>query len=910
MRTTDDDRPLLTDVRAALARTPVVVLVSGAAGMGKTWLAAQVLATAQHAVRVVVDCRGLPDEPHVVVRELVRGLVQAGGPATRADDVLTAADAATTRGTPDYRTCAALRELLAATAAHRGSPVLVVVDDVDLADRWSRHVLRCCASRPPDAAALLLTYTPGSKHPLWTRWGSAVLHRFELRPLSVQEVASRCPSDQAAAVHHLTGGIPLFVAEVVTHLRPGYRDPYEAVLRRGVPQAVVDLVAERACALPTPARRLVTAASVLRGPFIADIPAEMCRVAPDRARVLLAHAVDAGLLALRGAGAFEFSPPLIGLAVAHTTPAVERRQLHAKVARVLDRRGEQPGELVHHSRAAGDLASAARHAEKAAERAVRSGEAEAAVELLRTLLADSDLPRRVRASLAGQLGRLALDSLAYDETIALLRALVADDLLPDGVRGELRLHLGLLVGNQAGDGDEQRGHLVVAVRELRRRPLLAARAMSALAMPYWGSCHVDEHLAWLARLDQTLPQGGDPALRMAIRVNRASTLLQIGDPQAWTAIAALPDGPVSTGERHELARGYSNFMDTAISLGHHASAEEFHGKAEKLTGRTRPSYLHHMIISNRLRLAAATGQWTGIEPAAREHLSASAQTPFAAADASLVLGHLALARGEWAEAEEFLRAPGLRANNGWCSHVVVAAAATRVRLALARGRADDALSELTRALDVIRAKGIWSWAAELADAGVRALLHVGDIMRAEHLADEFTADISTRDCPFGHAMVPGCRGAIAAERGQFADAAKMHTESAALLGALPRPYEQAAATEAAARCLLAAGKPEAAEQLSEASRLFASLGATWDAARCDRLAREHGGTPGSPRGRRGYGAELSPREQDVARLMVLGRTNRQIAEVLFLSPRTVERHAARVLHKLGVASREEISHLP
>nr|WP_225953346.1 LuxR C-terminal-related transcriptional regulator [Kibdelosporangium phytohabitans] len=889
-----------------MARTPAVVLVSGAAGMGKTWLTAEILTAAPEAIPV--DCRGLPDEPHVAIRELVRGLLEAGGPAVQAAEALAAAEAGTERGTPDYRTCAAVRELLAVTVAQSGSPVLVVVDDVDLADRWSRHTLRCCASRLPNDVALLLTHTPGSRRPLWARWGSAALHRFQLGPLSAADVEG--PPEWAAAVHRLTGGIPLFVTEVLAHLKPDDNDPQEALLRRGVPQTVVDLAAERLRTLPAAARRLVNAAAVLRGPFTADIPAEMCRIDVDRARALLTHAVDADLLTLCHAGAFEFQPPLIGLAVAQTTPAVERRRMHATVARVLDRRGEQSTELVHHSRAAGDLATAARHAEKAAERAVRSGEPEAAVALLRTLLCDAALPSRIRAALAGRLGRLALDSLAYDETMALLRDLLADDLLPDGVRGELRLHLGLLVGNQAGDGDEQRAHLLVAVRELRRRPLLAARAMSALAMPCWGSGPLGEHLSWVARLDRTLPDRGDPVLRMAIRVNRAGALLQMGDACAWQAIAELPDAPAGTGERHELARGYSNFTDIAISLGHYASAGEFHAKAEHLAGRTRPSYLHHMIISNGLRLAMAVGQWSSLESAAREHVTASAPTPFAAADASVVLGHLALARGEWAEADEFLRAPGLRSTNGWCSHVVLVAAATRVRLAMARGQVDDAVPDLTRALDMVRAKEIWAWAAELADAGVRALLHVGDIASAQRLAGEFATDIASRDCPFGHAMVPGCRGAIAAEHGRFTDAAALHAESAALLSALPRPYEQAAAMEAAARCLLATGQPEAVEQLADASRLFTTLGATWDAARCGRLAREHGGMPGPRRGRRGYGAELSPREQEVARLMALGRTNRQIAEVLFLSPRTVERHAARVLHKLGVTRREDIGDYP
>ncbi|NEB13166.1 helix-turn-helix transcriptional regulator, partial [Streptomyces coelicoflavus] len=62
----------------------------------------------------------------------------------------------------------------------------------------------------------------------------------------------------------------------------------------------------------------------------------------------------------------------------------------------------------------------------------------------------------------------------------------------------------------------------------------------------------------------------------------------------------------------------------------------------------------------------------------------------------------------------------------------------------------------------------------------------------------------------------------------------------------------------------------------------------------------------SRRGRRGYGDALSPREREVARLVSLGHTNREIADVLFLSPRTIEQHVAKVLRKLGVSSRADV----
>ena len=48
---------------------------------------------------------------------------------------------------------------------------------------------------------------------------------------------------------------------------------------------------------------------------------------------------------------------------------------------------------------------------------------------------------------------------------------------------------------------------------------------------------------------------------------------------------------------------------------------------------------------------------------------------------------------------------------------------------------------------------------------------------------------------------------------------------------------------------------------------------------------------------------LTPRERDVLALIAEGRTDRQIAEALFISPRTVAMHVSSILAKLGVTNR-------
>ncbi|WP_344888894.1 response regulator transcription factor, partial [Nonomuraea antimicrobica] len=129
--------------------------------------------------------------------------------------------------------------------------------------------------------------------------------------------------------------------------------------------------------------------------------------------------------------------------------------------------------------------------------------------------------------------------------------------------------------------------------------------------------------------------------------------------------------------------------------------------------------------------------------------------------------------------------------------------------------------------------------------------------------------------------------------------------------AMPRPYGAARAAESEAGTRIALGdRDRAADLIAEALERYAALGATHDAARCRRLLREIGpdrSRPAAPRrGRKATGGVLSPRESEVARLVALGRTNREIAEVLFLSQRTVDTHVARVLQKLGVRTRAEV----
>jgi DNA-binding CsgD family transcriptional regulator len=116
--------------------------------------------------------------------------------------------------------------------------------------------------------------------------------------------------------------------------------------------------------------------------------------------------------------------------------------------------------------------------------------------------------------------------------------------------------------------------------------------------------------------------------------------------------------------------------------------------------------------------------------------------------------------------------------------------------------------------------------------------------------------------------------------------------------------------ERQADCSVAAGEAGAGlAVLSEVHDGLAALGAHTDAKRVARRLTGLGAPPRRPwrGGRRGYGDRLSPRELEVVRLVIAGRTNREIAAALSRSPHTVTKQLQAAMRKLRVGSRTALA---
>jgi DNA-binding CsgD family transcriptional regulator len=117
---------------------------------------------------------------------------------------------------------------------------------------------------------------------------------------------------------------------------------------------------------------------------------------------------------------------------------------------------------------------------------------------------------------------------------------------------------------------------------------------------------------------------------------------------------------------------------------------------------------------------------------------------------------------------------------------------------------------------------------------------------------------------------------------------------------LPIPFERARAQLARGQALLRAGRRRAArEDIQAATQVFESLGAQAWAARARAELARIGGRPASR-------WQLTASERSVADMAAHGHSNREIADRLVLSVRTVESHLGSAYRKLGVRSRGQL----
>ena len=223
------------------------------------------------------------------------------------------------------------------------------------------------------------------------------------------------------------------------------------------------------------------------------------------------------------------------------------------------------------------------------------------------------------------------------------------------------------------------------------------------------------------------------------------------------------------------------------------------------------------------------------------------------------------------------------------------------RLELALGRPEGAVAVLRPGLAEVEGMGLHDRDASPQPDLIEALIQVGRRDEASTVLDRY-AEWALGGTPlWGGALVARCRGLLADDESFSA-----HFEQALdLHGKVEDRFEQARTSLYYGERLRRVGrKAEARDRLRQALALFDELQATPWSDRAERELRATGER--IRRAQHGLGQELTPQELQVALPVAEGKTNKQAAAELFLSPKTVEFHLASVYRKLGVSSRREL----
>lgn len=892
---------------AARLGTSGVLAVRGEAGVGKTALLDD--AVSRLGGMRVLRATGLESEreiPFATLLQLLRPALGAldGIPPMQADAIAAAlALPGATRPTDgrDRFTIGAAVLSLVCRFAEDG-PVAVVVDDLHLADAPSSNALVFAARRlAADPVATLFGARSPEGDDLVAGLPTLTLSGVDLK--SAREILGRASGgaladERVRMLHRATDGNPLAMLE----LRAADLDVVESIetgLPLRVPRAVIDAFGRRLAGLDPECRAALLVAAVCGADlrFVADACAAY---GVDVAR--LDAAEDLGLIAVRD-GRVGFRHPLLRAAVYSGASAQTRRDAHRAAADAapagdVDRRAWHLSEATTHPDAAiADLlAEAGDHAVSRAAYAVASGAFERSARL--TPDAGARSTRLLRAADAaweagdGDRAVALLDRRAHD-------APAGNGTETDGIReielrasvaartGSLREALDILLraADRASSADAATVALADAVHATYY--LGDARTASALAdriaelRPDVRTTRAHALGLMASGMAKTLAgRGGADEIRAAVPLLEADP--ELGrDPRrlSWLMLAPLYLRDTTSGVR---LRELVDEVRGATGIGA-LPALLFHVAVDQAT--TTASWVRaEANFAEAIRLATDTGQTTE---------RAMSLAGLARLDSRAGRSAACRAHGEEARAE--CAARDIHVGEAWVGHALG-------DLELSLGRPESAAALFAELVVLLERLGLDDVDLAPGPEHGDALVRVGRREEARDTAVSYRERAVAKGQPWALARADRAMGIAAAD-----DDTDAWFESA--LGW----HEQTLDRFERARTLLAYGerlrrtgrRVDARIQLRAALEDFSELGASvWR----DRAATELTATGEHVRAATGSAvADLTPQELQVSVLLAEGRTTREAAAALFLSPKTVEYHLRKVYTKLGIGSRAELA---
>jgi DNA-binding CsgD family transcriptional regulator/tetratricopeptide (TPR) repeat protein len=438
-------------------------------------------------------------------------------------------------------------------------------------------------------------------------------------------------------------------------------------------------------------------------------------------------------------------------------------------------------------------------------------------------------------------------------------------------------------------------------------PDTACRVALRLSDCLQGQLRSEEALLWARRAVEVLPGaellGEDPLTDLAFALLTAGQV-----PEAVALVAESVPADAAAGTPGLLARGLVGlFTDQLL-----AAMEDLSEVADRYL-RVGPPHKYVQAQSLLAEVNYRIGLWEFSARHAQEAIAAARERaiPQLTALPLAISAGLAAAQGDWPAAEgalnEAAAALALRGSYQALGWTWIA----RARLEAARANPQgviDALSTvaaLSDAFSVVDDEVLAPWRSLYGPALVR----LGRIDEAADHADRLTKFANARRAPSALGAAARLRGVLAGARGDPETASAELAEAIGLLEAIPMPFEAALAQLDLGCELRRAGRRrDAASHLEAARAVFARLDATPFVGRCNAelascgLHHQQGPSHGPIE-------SLTPAEAAVAELVAAGASNREVADRLSVSVRTVEHHLRRTYTKLGVGSRSQLAAL-
>ncbi|WP_369383460.1 AAA family ATPase [Streptomyces sp. cg36] len=473
-----------------------------------------------------------------------------------------------------------------------------------------------------------------------------------------------------------------------------------------------------------------------------------------------------------------------------------------------------------------------------------------------------------------------------------------------------------------GDGWDE---IATAQELVRGLPPSAVHAQVLATAAGWGMLHRPgaESLAAAERAVEYARLVDAEEIELNARLTLGGLMVDSGDVEGGLAMMReVVEHSLRLGIVVEAGRGYVNLASTLESVGR--SQESADTAAEGVRHARKFGLLDNeaWAAGNESDALLSLGRWQ--EAAERvAHVRGTSAGAKPLGYAALRIAQLAVLRGEPALAAESLaEAVGHFGTRDPMPQHAIPVARVELALAAGQGRFADARAELARTAEAGFPPGTqrYGWPLLLTAASIEADLRglpAADEGRTEALAlIRSSARQMATPGPLTRAYALCVEAELARAEGR--DTADRWAAAATAFQPLERPYELAQVCHRWAAALLAEGgdRERAAALLRQSYAAAGRFGARPLAEELELLARRARlpltapetalpDEPADPAGALG----LTSREQDVLRLVAAGQSNRQIAEELYISPKTASVHVSNILAKLGVSGRGEAAAL-